>query len=121
MRSKESIETKRRRILGKTVELAGPHLGFVVIVHDGIIRFKTTVVKILVLVNARIVVIGKVWSYIVQRVKVRVEQVSRTGPRDASPGVLCRHVVPDSIWVHRQWSYSDTEVWQGFLRWADLR
>jgi hypothetical protein len=110
MRSNEnadSIETNRRRVLGKTVELAGPHFDFVVIVHDGIIRFKAAVVEVLVLVNARIIVMGKVCSYIVQKVKVGVEQVSRTAPCDASPGVYSCHVVPDSIWVRRQWTNSE--------------
>lgn len=90
MRSNEnadSIETKRRCVLGKTAELARPHFDFVVIVHDDIIRFKAAVVEVLVLVNARIIVTGKVWSYIVQKVKVSVEQVSLTAPRHASPGV----------------------------------
>ena len=70
----DGIGTKRRRVLGKTVELAGPHFVCVVIVHDGIIRFEVTVVEVLVLVNARIIVMGKAWSYVVQEAKVSVEQ-----------------------------------------------
>jgi hypothetical protein len=64
MRSNENadgIGTKRRRVLGKTVELAGPHFDGVGIVHDVVIRFEATMVKVVVLVDARIVVVGKAW------------------------------------------------------------
>jgi len=62
----ESVKTKC--VLGKTAELAGPHFDRVVVVHDGVIRFQATMVEALVLVDARIDVVGKVWSYIVQKV-----------------------------------------------------
>jgi hypothetical protein len=57
----DGIETERRCVLGKTLELAGPHFDCVVIVHDVVIRFEATVVEVLVLVDARIVVVGKAY------------------------------------------------------------
>ena len=48
-------------ILGKTDELAGPHFDRVVVVHDVIIRLEATMVEVLVLVDARIVVVGEAW------------------------------------------------------------
>ena len=62
----ESVETKC--VLGKTAELAGPHFDCVVVVHDVVIRFQATMVEALELVDAGIDVVGKVWSYIVQKV-----------------------------------------------------
>jgi hypothetical protein len=55
----DSIETERRCVLGKTIKLAGPHFDCVAIVHDVVIGFEATVVEVLVLVGARIVVVGK--------------------------------------------------------------
>jgi hypothetical protein len=98
----DSIETERRCVLGKAVELAGPHFDFVVIVHNVVIGFKATVVEILVLIDARIIVIGKVWHFVQKGKKRSAEQMSRTASCDASPGILCCHVVPYSVWTQCQ-------------------
>ena len=55
-----------RCALCEAIELAGPHFGFFVVVNDVVVWFEATVMKILVLVDARIVVVGEVWSQIVQ-------------------------------------------------------
>jgi hypothetical protein len=67
----DSIETERICVLGKTLELAGPDFDFVVIIHDVVIGFEATVVEVLVLINAGIIVIGKVWSHFVRKGKKR--------------------------------------------------
>jgi hypothetical protein len=48
-----------RHILGKTDELAGPHFDCVVIVYDVVAWFQPAMVEVLVLVDARIVIVGK--------------------------------------------------------------
>ena len=53
----QDVETKQ--VLGKTLELAGPDFDLIVIVHDVVIRFEAAMVEVLVLVDARIVVVGK--------------------------------------------------------------
>jgi hypothetical protein len=98
----DGIETEKICALGKTVELAGPHFNFVIIVHDVVIGFEATVVEVLVLIDARIIVIGKVWSHFFQKGKRSAEQISQTASCDASPGILCCHVVPYSIWTQCQ-------------------
>lgn len=48
-----------RNILGKTDELACPHFDWVVIVYDVVAWFEAAMVEVLVLVDARIVIVGK--------------------------------------------------------------
>ena len=48
--------------LCKSIELAHPHLGFVVPIYDGIVGLETAMVKIFVLEDAGIVVVGEVWG-----------------------------------------------------------
>jgi hypothetical protein len=48
-------------ILGKTDKLAGPHFNCVVIVSDVVVWLEAAMVEVLVLVDARIVVVGKAW------------------------------------------------------------
>ena len=48
--------------LCEAIELAGPHFGFVVPVNDVVAWFEAAVMKILVLVDARIVILCEVCS-----------------------------------------------------------
>ena len=52
------METKKC-VLGEIAELAGPHFDGIFIVHDVVIRFEAAMVEVLVLVNSRIIVVGK--------------------------------------------------------------
>jgi hypothetical protein len=58
-----SDETTASCVLGKTNELTGPHFDCVAIVHDVVARFEAAMVEVLVLVDARIVVVGKRYKY----------------------------------------------------------
>ena len=53
----QDVSVEQGGALCKSVKLACPHLGFVVIVDDGV-----AVMKILVVVDAGIVVVGEVWE-----------------------------------------------------------
>lgn len=48
-------------ILGKTNELAGPYFDRIVIVYDVVAWLESAMVEVLVLVDARIVIVGKCW------------------------------------------------------------
>ena len=50
-----------RCALCEAIELAGPHFGFFVIFNDVVVCLEAAVMKMLVLVDSRIVV-GEVWS-----------------------------------------------------------
>jgi len=49
-----------RCALCEAIELAGPHFGFVVIVNDVVFWLEAAMMKMLVLVDARIVVVGEI-------------------------------------------------------------
>ena len=53
----QDVGVKQGCALCKSVKLAHPHLGFIVIVDNGV-----AVMKILVIVDARIVIVGEVWE-----------------------------------------------------------
>ena len=67
-------------LLGKTIELARLHLETVVIVDDVVIGLEAAVVEVLILVDARVVVMG----------------VRRA--RDAGAAVVAGHVVPYGVY-----------------------
>jgi hypothetical protein len=54
-----NVETTKECVLGKTNELTGPHFDRVGIVHDVVVRSEAAMVEVLRLVEARIVVVGK--------------------------------------------------------------
>jgi len=54
-----SVETTKGCILCKTNELTGPDFDRVAIVHDVVARSEAAMVEVLVLVEARIVVVSK--------------------------------------------------------------
>jgi hypothetical protein len=54
-----SVGMAKRCILGKTNELTSPHLFRVLIVHDAVAWCEATVVEVFVIVDARIIVVGK--------------------------------------------------------------
>ena len=58
-----SIETKKECVLGKTAELTGPHFDRVAIVHDVVAWSEAAMVEVLVLVDSRIDVVGKLCRY----------------------------------------------------------
>ena len=51
-----------RCVLCKSIKFACPHFGLVVIVDDGVIGLEAAMMKILVHVDARIVVVGEIWE-----------------------------------------------------------
>ena len=56
------MDPNLRCVLCKSIELACPHLGLVVIVDDGVVRLEAAMVKILVHVDAGIVVVSEIWE-----------------------------------------------------------
>ena len=50
---------KSRRALCEAIELAVPHFSFVVIVNDVVVWLAAAMMKILVLIDARIIVVGE--------------------------------------------------------------
>ena len=58
-----SVETTKGCVLGKTIELTGPHFDRVAIVHDVVARPEAAMVEVLVLIDARIDVVGKLCKY----------------------------------------------------------
>ena len=67
--------------LGEAVELTRLHLEAVVVIHDVVARFQAAVMEVLVLINARIDIVGE----------------RRTG--DACATVFARHMVPDGVYM----------------------
>ena len=51
-----------RFVLCKSIKLACPYFGLVVIVDDGVVGLEAAIVKILVHVDAGIVVVGEIWE-----------------------------------------------------------
>ena len=88
------MEYKLKCVLGKTDELAGPHFDRVIVVHDGIIRFEATTVEVCHLVDARIVVMGIVWSRIIQKVMGIQSGCHELLPATPTPGF------PAVMWFH---------------------
>ena len=52
-----------RFVLCKSIKLACPYFGLVVIVDDGVVGLEAAMVKILVHVDAGIVVVGEIWGF----------------------------------------------------------
>ena len=67
--------------LGEAFELTRLHLEAVVIIHDVVVRFQAAVMEVLVLINARINVVGE------------------RRARDACTTVFARHMVPDGVYM----------------------
>ena len=72
-------EREQSYLLGQVVEFTCLHLNSVIVVDDVITRLQATVMKVLILVDAGVVVVSK----------------GRAG--NARARINARHVVPDSI------------------------
>jgi hypothetical protein len=67
----ETRACESARVLGEANELASPHFLRVAIVDDGVVRFEATMMEVLVPIDPRILVMGKLWSSIVRKYEER--------------------------------------------------
>ena len=60
--STSESDLESRCALRKATELAGPYFGLVIPINDVVVWLEGTMMKILVLVDVRVNIVGEVWS-----------------------------------------------------------